>query len=699
MYGVLVPLCVILGLGHGQGLDLKDIASASALDALLSSGMDPMHITRMAALDMIQGLLINIPKPKPLTNRSGTNRWGNNASTPQQQQQDGSDAAHGNSGVVEDLGHAMILKLFGMVRLRGVLDVFGALVAGAITSILPERQKLTLSEFGYYALFTTSMDSLSSWTNPQIKAIALLSNGDAGRAIEAVPGARLRLTKLLIQVYERQVKFETKAVSRRIKVEARMRTQQQVAKPSDPSTPTSIPSSPQPAEQTFFSSSVLSSISEAQITRHCLCLADLYQVDGMHQESLAAFLHACMIASKGFTDVTRLDKRIWSAFVHGISASLSPLPPPLSGLIGGAGGNGAGAANGDSAQAAFPTLTSLSNMQGPGSVGLGLTSPQSMASDINGGGGSAGATPAGSGNSSIVPQTTVNGGTPNGNAAAGPAVPSVFATRAIENCVLLHEPLAAATMHQFLPRMDYTQAFSAIRLAHERGLISFTSLGGGGGGAVVAAAGTGTGADAGAGTGASGTGPGGAGLFIPSLPRIQSAGMLFSPEMQKLVFGLHIEDESQELLSTALLTPTSQYRRGSLIDPTSALVIEKPASSSTRIPAFSSSNFYTGATTNATPLQYLGSSRSTSSSSSSILMPPALNATQFLELVYDLSELELVSYLCKQSKDAEGMLRVQARIGSHRMALDSRQPFRDQVRALAQQDFLILMWSKYARVV
>ncbi|KAG0052800.1 hypothetical protein BGZ83_002109 [Gryganskiella cystojenkinii] len=634
VYGVLVPLCVILGLGHGQGLDLKDIAAVSALDALLSSGIDSMHITRMAAVDMIQGLLINVSRPKPSPNRpsggGGHNRRGNNNSL----QHEGAETT--GSGILEDLGHAMILKLFGLIRLRGVLDVFGALVAGAITSILPERQKLTLSEFGYYALFTTSMDSLSSWSNSQIKIIAILSDGEAGRAVDATLGARNRLTKLLIQVYERQVRFETDAVTRRIRVEAKERARH----PLSFSRETPVLSS----------SAVLSTISGAAITRHCLCLADLYHIEGMSQQSLAAFLHACMIASKGFTEVMRLDKRIWAGFSHGVSGSLSPIPPlqGATGPVGTTATNIPGAifipAGDGSPQSTFPTLTSLSQGGQPGgnTVGLGLTPPRSPTLEAMDG---------------VASTLTPTGTSTNGAAvSAGPAVTSVFATRAFENCMQLNELLAAATLQQFLPKVDYNQAFSAIRLAHERGLITFTR------GSNSSNFNTVPGAPAG--------GP----SMTPSIPRVQNSKSVFSPDLQRILLALLAEDESSsEFLSAG------QYRRSSIIEPGTHHLHHG------RSPAVPNS------------------SAAALLASSSVLRPefsrPVLNADQFLELTYDSSELELVSYLCKQAKDSEGMTRVQTRLGSHRMALEYRQPSRDQIRALAQQDFLILMWSKYARIV
>jgi hypothetical protein len=76
----------------------------------------------------------------------------------------------------------------------------------------------------------------------------------------------------------------------------------------------------------------------------------------------------------------------------------------------------------------------------------------------------------------------------------------------------------------------------------------------------------------------------------------------------------------------------------------------------------------------------------------------SLQGQQFLELMFDLPLLELVSVLCKETKNAEGLLKVQARINSNRMALDSRQPFKDQVHALMQQDVLVRLWSRFARI-
>jgi hypothetical protein len=86
----------------------------------------------------------------------------------------------------------------------------------------------------------------------------------------------------------------------------------------------------------------------------------------------------------------------------------------------------------------------------------------------------------------------------------------------------------------------------------------------------------------------------------------------------------------------------------------------------------------------------------------------SVSRQQFLELVFDMTLLEKVSHLCKESKDELGMRRVQDRISSHRLALDAaavhcplplqQKSIRDQIHYLAEQDLLTLLWSKYARI-
>ncbi|KAF9933714.1 hypothetical protein BGZ65_004018, partial [Modicella reniformis] len=282
VYSVLVPLCAIVSRSQELGVDLKDIASFSCLVALFSSDLDPIRVTQVAAYDMIQGLMPNVPRlvqqhpPQQSTagggghGHSNRNRWGRKSIQEESTQQ---------PIVEDDLGHAAILKLCSMVRLRGVVDIFGALLAGAVSSILPERAKLTLSEFGYYALFTTSMDCVSSWTDSRVKIIAMLSNGESGKAIEAVPGARQRFAKLLIQVYERQIQYESDTLTRKLCVEAKIlglhRFDSETGLSAD-------------AAHTM----LFSTKAGSQITRYSLCLTDIYHLEGMHQDALASFLNA-----------------------------------------------------------------------------------------------------------------------------------------------------------------------------------------------------------------------------------------------------------------------------------------------------------------------------------------------------------------------------------------------------------------------
>ncbi|KAG0074929.1 hypothetical protein BGZ90_010344 [Linnemannia elongata] len=609
VYSVLGPLSAILNVSQTVlGVDFRDIAVASCLDAIFSSDMEPIKINRMAALDMIQGLLLHAAEPLSHT------------STPMQGQQPTMNP-HGVP-VGESLSDfAVILELFSMVRTRGVVDVFAALLAGALSSLLPERAKLTLSEFGYFALFTTSLDCVNSWTDSRIKIIAMLSSREAGTAVEAVPGAAQGFSRLLIRLYEQQIRAETDSVTMRMKVEAKAKAKLHRLDPAAHfSTLGSV-------------SAMYSTKISTHITRYSLCLTELYHLEGMYQDSLAAFLNACMVASRCFSETERLNRRIWSAYHHGTNTSLSPIPPTVTSPH-------VGHPNGHSASSSdpqflttFQTLSSLSatngtaGNNGPGTVGLGM---QPLVMDSNG--------------SAPTP--------PSNNGPLPPAsqTPSQFALKAIESCMHLEEFLAGAVLQQFLPKMDYSQAFRAIGLAHESGMLTFAKgsvivrsfpisaptpslgsgpLGGGGGGG---------------GTGGHMTGSG-----RPIGGHVQSSVTLFKPEMKHPI----CERAVDTLLGRTVIKP---------------------------IVPFSNNAGGTWGAHHPTTVAL------------------SLQGQQFLELMFDLPLLELVSMLCKETKNTEGLLRVQARINSNRMALDSRQPFKDQVYALLQQDVLVRLWSRFARV-
>ncbi|KAF9134449.1 hypothetical protein BGW39_007064 [Mortierella sp. 14UC] len=610
VYSVLGPLSAILNVSQtGLNVDFRDISAATCLDAIFSSDMEPIRINRMAALDMIQGLLLHAVEPL------------SHNSTPMQAQQ----PTINNHGVPPGEGmseFAPILELFSMVRTRGVVDVFAALLAGALSSLLPDRSKLTLSEFGYFALFTTSLDCVNSWTDSRIKIIAMLSSREAGTAMEGVPGSAQGFSRLLIRLYEQQIRAETDSITMRMKVESKRKAALHLL---DPIAHSLTLGSVSP----MFSTKI-----GAHITRYSLCLTELYHLEGMYQDSIAAFLNACMVASKSFSETERLNRRIWCVYHHGSNTSLSPIPPtvpsPHVGHI-----NGHSASSSDSQfMNNFPTLSLLSTASGggiagsgPGTVGLGM---QPSITEPNG--------PV---NHAPTPPTN------NGPLPPASQTPSQFALRAIESFMHLEEFLAAAVLQQFLPKMDYTQAFRAIGLAHESGMLTFAkgyaivrsfpipvptpSLGLGGSGPV-------------------GGGVGGAGRGRQIGGRVQSSVTLFRPEMRHPICERAVD---------TLLGRTSSSSN-------------KPGA------PFSNSAGNWGAHPTAT-------------------VALSLQGQQFLELMFDLPLLELVSVLCKETKNTEGLLKVQARINSNRMALDSRQPFKDQVHALMQQDALVRLWSRFAR--
>ncbi|KAG0366081.1 hypothetical protein BGZ54_005845 [Gamsiella multidivaricata] len=706
VYSILVPLCAILSRAQALGVDLKDITSASCLDAVFSSDLEPIQVTRMAAFDMIQGLMPNVARPiisgghssiaphqqQPQFNQPGFNGANNsyhsrNRWNRRSVQEDGS-VPSGPQIMEEDLGHAVILRLFGLVRLRGVIDIFGALLAGAVSSILPERAKLTLNEFGYYALFTTSMDSIASWIDPRVKIIAMLSNGDAGKAIEAVPGARQRFAKLLIQVYERQIQYESDTLTKKLGIEDNILTMHRF----DPDTGLSTDK----AHTVLFTTKAA-----AQITRYSLCLTDLYYLEGLHQDALASFLNACMIASKCFADLDRLDRRVWAVYMHGpLSApptGHSPSPPAtmLHAIVPSQGGPIPGAMFGPTGEIVQPmptylTLSALSGMGGglavpEGQVGLALSSlspPQAQVLELGGGAPHIPPPPpplpplppgASCGPPMVapIPSPVLN--------SAQVAVPSAFAVRAIESCIQLNEPLASVALQQFLPRIDYSQAFAAIQIAYEQGMLSWSGLLAGSSGATSSTV-TGT--------------PGnvsGAGMVPVSLT---SSGVMGS--------SLPGQQPPVHLLSGTALGPSSIDSSGitaslRVQSSTSVFMPELTAIVDSVTRRRGSSVFMTGSHSPHAALSSSALGQNSNSTGTLSRAGNSLSRQQFLEAVFDMTLLEKISYLCKESKDELGLKKVQERISSHRMALDALPPFREQIRHLVEQGLLTQLWSNYAR--
>ncbi|KAG0000087.1 hypothetical protein BGZ79_006327 [Entomortierella chlamydospora] len=690
VYNVLVPLCAVLSMSQALGVDLKDISTSSCLDSLFSKDLDPINITRVAAFDMIQGLL-------PSLNRPILNTKGGSLQPPNQGVKRNRKSIQEDTGptMEEDIGHAAILRMFGWIRLRGVIDVFGALLAGAISSVLPEGAKLTLSEFGYYALFTTSMDSVSSWADPRVKIIAMLSNGDAGKALDTVPGARQRFAKLLIQVYERQLQFESDTLTKRTGVETSILATQRFDSERG-STVTKATSPVLPS---------LSSKASINITRYALCLTDLYHLEGMHQDALASFLNACMVSSRCFSDLELLDRRIWTTYTHGPLATAQTAQSPAVTQE-----NAVTSSNYNMVPSAFgapgepqgpqfyPTLSALSGMNGQnpypaGQVGLGL-SPSSPPEA----GGIMVPPPQGPmyppppvstgllAVPPLPPGPPMPGMSPNLHAGAPPpppqapppqpAVPSSFALRAIESCMQLNEPLAGVALQQFLPRIDYNQSFAIIRMAHEHGMLSFSAK------------------SSQSSLGASITTPISANINVSLLSGMTPTppvgpgsmaganGVGFPPGVANggLAIAAHILSGSAPGTSTlaTILSPRVQ----------SSTSIFTPDPSN-----ITDSGTWKGGAGSNNALGPGGSAAFNARWGGGSLSPQV-----FLDLVFDLSFLELVSHLCKESKDVQGQLKIQAKINSNRMALDARQPFRDQVHQLAQQDLLTRLWCKYARV-
>ncbi|KAG0232386.1 hypothetical protein BGW41_001883 [Actinomortierella wolfii] len=446
LYNVLNPFVEVLSKAEKLGVELRDITTKKCLDTLVSTDLNPINATKVAAYNMIQGLLVNVRKPRN--------------PPPQQQQQQQLQDQPPPPVFDEDIGHQAILRVLRRVRTRGVADVFGAIVAGALSSIQPDVTKLTLRGFGYFALFSTSMDSVSSWTDPRVKIIAMLSSGDAGRLIDnsPFPATPHRLLQFLIQLYEDQIQKTTDSLVSAANLSG------------------GTGASGETGDGGKFP--LLTSVHNA---RHSLCLADLYHLDHRPRESLGYFLCACMNASRGFTEMDRLERYIWTVDPSGggnptlraPSPSASPFP----------GNADADYDRGGLSDLPYKSLSALTAMNDPGSdaaaattIGLGLspsntTAPsESSASPGSANGPNAAATSAVQGGTTpSVPSQAVP-------PPAAPLLPSSFALRAIDNCVRIREPLASVVMQQFLPRIQYQQAHQSLTAAGEFGLLTLSSM-------------------------------------------------------------------------------------------------------------------------------------------------------------------------------------------------------------------------------
>ncbi|CAO3563853.1 unnamed protein product [Mortierella alpina] len=658
VYNILVPLAEIMSISQNLGVDFKDITSAACLDALVSTNMaDILNVLRLASWDLIHGLLpiATRPPPSPLASApgGGGHRWRQGSVQHDTHNQLGArmeDEPATSEG--QDHGHAAILKLFGMVRLRGIVDVFGALVAGALTSILSPKEKLTLSEFGYHALFTTTLESTSSWTDDRIKSIVALSNGDSARAIRGIPGAVVRFVRLLTQLYERQIQFETNTLTTKLRIETDARTKTTSLAGVDPLRSGSSGSNATP---------LFSTKATASLVRYSLCLTDIYYLEGKHQDALASFLNACMMCSKGFADAERLKRRVWSAYNNGFSLS-SAVTPATQTILPSQGGPLPGAEV--MGVQSFQSLTSLANMGGahpanglaPTAVGLGLSSPSP--GDGSGAFNMPGTMP----QTPTVPSQQLMPGLMAPYNAPG-SQPSTFALRAIECCIQLNESLAGVLMYQFLPRIDYAQVYAVIRNAYERGLLV-----------------------------ASGAPPTISSRVTPMPPHsAMNPGPTMTPPM--LHPGSHVPGVNPGYQQSPNGTPLMGSAAGVIGGLPVALTVSPRVYTSVSVftpdlkkPAEDSKQGRRGSLL--PPI----------SRRDAIVLGPTFALQQFLELMFDLPMLERICHHFKTGKDEEGMMKVRTRINSNRLALDLRQPFREQVQALAQQDLLSRLWSRYARM-
>ncbi|KAI8601145.1 hypothetical protein EDD21DRAFT_375314 [Dissophora ornata] len=293
----------------------------------------------------------------------------------------------------------------------------------------------------------------------------------------------------------------------------------------------------------------------------------------------------------------------------------------------------------------------------------------------------------------VVPPMMAVAPSPIPGSSVPPVVPSTFALRAIDSCMQLNEPLASVAMQQFLPRMDHNLAFAAIRVAHEQGILSFSGKGlvsatlPGAATPLVGAATTGNT------NSASGTGPG-----MALTPPTNSGALMGAAGVSGAV--AHLLSGNGAVASTvgssgiALASPRIQSSSSVFTPELNAAITDQLASVARRGSNFVLSPSGTGGVVaSGAPLlasRWVGNS---------------LPRQMFLDLVFDLPLLELISFLCKESKDHQGMLLIQARINSNRLALDGRMtpgPMqllqRSPIRDMTQQDLLTRLWSRYARV-
>ncbi|KAG0336121.1 hypothetical protein BG004_008184 [Podila humilis] len=619
----------ILEMSTVLDVDLKETTSVSCLDQIFSADMNPIDHTRFAALDMIRGLLVNVPKlntrkrpgqpPRaqipsalPPSNQHPNHHRGRRSFQSETKDHSPSQllAQQPAPQMDDDAGHAAILKLFSLVRFRGVPDVFGAILAGALSPLMPEKSRITLSEFGYYALFTTSMECVSSWVDSRVKIIAMISNGQAGKAVEVVPGAKLRLTRMLLALYEDQIQFESDALTTKIKIETKAR---------------------QDAGLTTSSSttSLFSTKSSSRMTRFSLCLTELYNSEGMHREALASFLNGCMVCSKSFSDIGRLERRVWSAYTHGLSGNVMPSPQP--------GGQSTLASQAGGSLAQIPPLgiDPLSSLpQFPTSGALAMTGINANSGQLSVGLG-------------LLPGETVaigNTAPPPPSALSQTGQPSTAALKAIESCMHLNEPLAGAALQQFLPKMDYAQAFQAIRFAHDKGLLTYTP--------------------------------------------ISMSTSKFQPRPSPMVSGSTGGDGSLFSAHSWVLPSLKVESSVSVFAPESRLDVNDPSFTPSSINNSINNTVATNESTTQKQQQQLQQQQ----------QQQQQQPVSCLDLIFDLPMLELVSFIFKEARDQDGLQRLQTKINSNRMALDNRQPFKEEVYAMAQQDLLTRLWAKYVRL-
>ncbi|KAF9970882.1 hypothetical protein BGZ73_006271 [Actinomortierella ambigua] len=602
LYNVLNPFVEVLSKAEKLGVELRDITTKKCLDTLVSTDLDPINATKVAAYNMIQGLLGNVRK----------------ARTPKQPQQDPSQ----QMGFEDDVGHQAILRVLKRVRTRGVADVFGAIVAGALSSIQPDVNKLTLRGFGYFALFSTSMDSVSSWTDPRVKIIAMLSSGDAGRLIEnsPFPATPHRLLQFLIQLYEDQIQKTTDSLVSAANISA---------------------SGGSGDETTTGEGAKFPLLTSVHNARHSLCLADLYHLDHRPRESLGYFLSAGMNASRGFTEMDRLERYIWTVDTLGGSSSTLRAPSPSASPF----PNSADAdydRGGGLTDSPFKSLSALTAMSEPGAdataaIGLGLSPSSPAENGSNPGPANGASAPAGP----AAAAAAAGGATPSvpSQAAPPPSVPlmpSTFALRAIDNCARIREPLASVVMQQFLPRLQYQQAHQSLVAAGEMGLLILSNMSSGNASAATTAASASASSVAGSGAGsAPPPSPMGGGATDSASMGVGYLDLLFDPALLEIAYYLL----SQQLQQ---LQRQRQQQQGGV------LVAAAGAGSSGE------------------------AGSNTGGGGSSVVVSP------------------------RQRLLEETMGRIVALLGNNRMALDIRPILRDQFKTFVERELLLRMWTVYA---